>query len=200
MISRSDWQGGIEYFEAIDTKELDSDLRGIPDTIIPSNSIKSYNMRSKPFMKVKLRNDTLVKSITEKSAIQLRVKGTSYVLELARFDHYIKLKDGWSKVPKVSWGASLFDPAWNKFLGNQLVSKTRQRSPSPYQGLACLFPPTVGTEQSNVDADDESGFREFIEIVRIISDILGTDERLSGIDPGTRSSTNLLDADLGMLF
>lgn len=161
------------------------------------NTIKSCNIRSKPCKKVTFKDQPFLRSIVEKAAIQLRVKGTNYIFELARFDYYRKMQSQWSEKPQVSWGASLFDPAWNRYLGTKLLSKNSYRGPEPYEGLACLFPPANSDEYS---AHNEKGFCEFLEIVRHIAGILGPGEGWSGMDPDYRDQTSPLDVDLGLIF
>ncbi|KAJ5246793.1 hypothetical protein N7468_001776 [Penicillium chermesinum] len=195
----ADWQADIEYFETVDVKYIDQKLATFAELVMPTEAIKSCNIGSKPVKKFVFPDEPFVKSFEEKAAIQLKIKGTDYVFELARFDKYSKERGSWTKTPTVSWGASLFDPAWSKVLGSQLQSRTRFRTPEPYQGLAQLFP-TANGANTPADPNDSTGFWEFIEIVRRIAEVLGCEQTWSPMDPDVRDMNNVLDINLGLLF
>lgn len=150
--------------------------------------------------KVLFNQDAPVSNFIEKSAVQLTVKGTKYVLELARFDRYTQRTLGWTSTPDVAWGATLFNPGWDAALGASIRSfatdpKDTARRVGDFESF---FPPSG----ANLDSGDE-GFWEYMKLVHDISGLLGLSkgdfERLSEGSLKQRMA-GLMDVDFGMLF
>jgi hypothetical protein len=114
----------------------------------------------------------LISKLIQKTAIQFRVKGTEYVLELARFEESRYSSVGrirWTP-PNVQWGARLLSPRWNG-----LIEQNRRQQ---QLGVETLFP-TV------------TAFEDFLKILKTISGILGVDNEGEG---------GVLESELGTLF
>ncbi|KAJ5777316.1 hypothetical protein N7520_000562 [Penicillium odoratum] len=198
---RSDWQGDIEIFEPLHNDQTNEKLVNFLHSIRFNNRPKMHGMATKPQKKVMCAPVAPLSGYTEKSAIQLLVKGTKYVFEMARFDRYTQSLGAWSSTPTVSWGASLFDPSWDAALGADIKSyatdpKYTANQLGPFE---CFFPP----QNAPVTEGDNKGFLQYIEIVYKISDLLGLSE--DEFEKLTEDSiklrlAELIDVDLGMLF
>lgn len=164
------------------------------------NKLRVHGMATNPRKKVLFNQDTSVSSFIEKSAIQLTVKGTKYVLELARFDRYTRRTLGWTTTPDVAWGATLFNPGWDAALGASIRSfatdpKDTARRVGDFESF---FP----QEAASLDGDNE-GFWGYLKLVHDLSGLLGLSkqdfERLSENSIKQRM-VGLMDVELGMLF
>lgn len=161
-------------------------------------------MTAKPERKVIFPASAPVSRFVEKTAIRFRVKSTSYILEIARYDQYERVLDKnlpglpgeFSKVPSTSWAASLFDPNWDNLLGQHAslpVGAPTQYSPE----LNAFFPPQEQSEAS----DQSASFWQFVDMVKKVARLLGashfpstSSEQRSGnraaskIDPSPRET------------
>lgn len=150
--------------------------------------------------KVTFNHDAPVSNFIEKSAVQLTVKGTKYVLELARFDRYTRRALGWTTTPAVAWGATLFNPGWDAALGASIRSfATDPKDTARRVGeFDSFFPQNAAT----LDGGDE-GFWEYMKLVHDLSGLLGLSkqdfEKLSE-DSVKQKMAGLMDVELGMLF
>lgn len=151
-------------------------------------------LTAKPKRKVIFPDSAPVARFIEKMAVRYRVKGTKYVLEVARYDEYrraagpgrptqdpSKIHVPMSDIPFTSWGASLFNSNWDNLLG--------QHANLPVGG-ATRYAPSLGTFFPNSDtdtSDKSSSFSEFIELVRRVAELLGSG-RAVGTVPSSKSS------------
>lgn len=117
----------------------------------------------------------------EKGALQFKIKGTSYILELIRFDEYKPMPSVQREVSmrhSATWAATLFNPQW----AIELESK------NPGESIEAFFPSSSGAK-----AGSREGFWEFLMIVRKVADLLEC--------PRTeKDGSELLQADFGTLF
>lgn len=220
----------MEFHE---TKSIDAALRAFSHSIAFRCSTDIRVLTAKPKRKVIFPSTAPVSRFIEKTAIRYRLKGTQYVLEIARYDEYRRamvpafpgqnppaLSGPISEVPFTSWGASLFDANWDNLLGqhaNLPVGLSTRYTPD----LDTFFPPK---QQGN--GDKAEGFWQFIELVKQISELLGSDRakpdsKVSGTDTSSMTSeeskgdaaskgvselqvreviNRMMDGDLGTLF
>lgn len=164
---------------------------------------------SKPHRKVRFGPAVTVARFVEKAALRFRVKGTPYILELARFDEYRPIETlqlvvwnrpatpppvEWSSSPRVSWGASLLAPDWDNMLGGQ--ANLGAGYVAQHRGdLSAFFP-----SADEADMDDAAGFWKLMEVVQKIADLLGPAQTTSSSNNGYQDMTDLLDIEMGTLF
>lgn len=138
-------------------------------------------MTAPPQRKVIFPDSAPVSRFIEKTAIRYRLKGTQYILEIARYDEYMRtavpafpgqnpptLMGRISEVPLTSWGASLFDSNWDNLLGqhaNLPVGLSTQYTPN----LDTFFPPNAQSDT----AENPQGFWQFIDLVKQVAQLLG---------------------------
>ncbi|KAJ6006183.1 hypothetical protein N7451_004127 [Penicillium sp. IBT 35674x] len=197
---RSDWQADIELFEPLHNDQMSDNLGSFLHSIRFDNKLRVHGMATNSRKKVLFNNDAPVSHFIEKSAIQLNVKGTKYVLELARFDRYTRRTLGWTTTPDVAWGATLFNPGWDAALGASIRSfATDPKDTARRVGdFETFFPRSA----ASLDGENE-GFWEYLKLVHDLSGLLGLSkqefERLSesSIKQGM---AGLMDVELGMLF
>ncbi|KAJ5898198.1 hypothetical protein N7504_008486 [Penicillium tannophilum] len=197
---RSDWQADIELFEPLHNDQMSEKLGSFLHSIRFDNKLRVHGMATNPRKKVLFNQDTSVSSFIEKSAIQLTVKGTKYVLELTRFDRYTRRTLGWITTPDVAWGATLFNPGWDTALGASIRSFATDPKDTAIRvgDFESFFP----QEAASLDGDNE-GFWEYLKLVHDLSGLLGLSkqdfERLSENSIKQRMA-GLMDVELGMLF
>lgn len=187
-------------FEPLHGDEVQENLTEFLRTVRFDNRIRVHGMTVAPRRKVLFDPNSPVASFIEKASVQLKIKRTNYVFELARFDRYTRTPSGWTTVPTVSWGATLFDPNWDIVLGSGLnLDENSPKEPEKYVGHFRSFFPCK--DRTGPDSE-EHGFWELIGIVDKVSGLLGATEDApegSSTDLGEMNS-ELLSAELGMLF
>lgn len=222
---RCDWQIEIKSLEFHQTQSIDAALRAFSHSIGFQCTTDIGVLTAKPKRKVTFPGTAPVSRFIEKTAIRYRLKGTQYILEIARYDEYRRammpafpgqnpptLSGPISEVPFTSWGASLFDSNWDNLLGqhaNLQVGLSTRYTPD----LDRFFPPK---EQSD-SGDKTAGFSQFLDLVKQVSELLGSDRvklepstgrKASGADTfsttseenGDAASKKMMDGDLGTLF
>ncbi|KAJ5279779.1 hypothetical protein N7478_005151 [Penicillium angulare] len=201
--ARCDWQGDIELFEPLNDDDIQVNLTEFLKTVRFDNRIHVHGMALVPRRKVLFDWKAPVASFVEKASVQLKIKGTSYVLEVARFDRYTSTSSGWERTasPTVTWGATLFDPYWDIVLGSGLnMEGNAPRRPEKYMGnFRSLFPPRANMSPDN----DEGGFWDLIGFVDKVSELLSaTKDVREGPSSDLDKDINpeLLDVELGTLF
>ena len=120
--------------------------------------------------------------LVEKSAVRYRLKGTNYVLELARYDEYRRVAAPLmetgnnlnlgtvhriSTEPITTWGASLFDLQWDNTLGKHANFNL---------GCAADWSPSLSTFFPSEDPSDiRQGFNQFVETTKRVATLLGSE-------------------------
>ena len=140
-------------------------------------------------MNIAVPKDTPDARIVKKSAIRFKVKGTSLILEFARFDVYRR-----SAFFKSYSSATLFNPNWDSLMGSQSRA-TDGRAQSHGTGLEAFFPSTRGD-----NAHEGAGLREVLQAVQGISKLLGGPEIGLSEPAKAESMAGLMDVELGTLF
>lgn len=201
---RSDWQLEVKALELCPEKDISPELEKFTRSIGFQWNPNAKNIGCPPQRKARFSYGSPVKRFVEKATIQLQVKDSPHVFELARFDEYTYAAGHWSMTPKVSWGASLFNPSWDDILGEQADVKVLDISKD---GCLSVFFPPPGDDQEQTDkqktddelrkeaeirkVDEENQLGLFMSTVQKIARMLG--------NPGAEMS-DLLDTDLGSLF
>ncbi|EAW07763.1 uncharacterized protein ACLA_024790 [Aspergillus clavatus NRRL 1] len=178
---RSDWQLEIKALEFYETSSIDAALKLFSHSINFRRTANIDDISAKPQRKVLFPHSAPVARFVEKTAIRYRLKGTKYILEIARYDEYSRTTvpayrgqnpptviGAISEVPSTSWGASIFDPNWDNLLGqhaNLPVGHTARYTPT----LSTFFPPKEQTAAGKC-----VGFWELIDLVRQVAGLFGT--------------------------
>ncbi|KAE8355587.1 hypothetical protein BDV28DRAFT_146037 [Aspergillus coremiiformis] len=193
---RADWQLEIKSLEFYETLSIDAALKSFSHSIDFRRTATIGDISAKPQRKVIFPNTAPVSRFVEKTAIRYRLKGTKYILEIAKYDEYSRLKvDAFQgqasapvllmgeicEVPSTSWGASIFNSNWDNLMGEQAnlsVGHAAQYTPD----LDTFFPPKVSS-----DSDDKSvGFWEFVGLVKLVAEVLGPARTSSSSDNTTK--------------
>lgn len=194
----------MKALELCPEKDISPELEKFMRSIGFQWNPNAKNIGCSPQRKARFSYGSPVKRFVEKATIQLQVKDSPHVFELARFDEYTYAAGHWSMTPKVSWGASLFNPSWDDILGEQADVKVLDISKD---GCLSVFFPPPGDDQEQTDkqktddelrkeaeirkVDEENQLGLFMSTVQKIARMLG--------NPGAEMS-DLLDTDLGSLF
>lgn len=118
--------------------------------------------------------------------MRYRLKGTSYVLEVARYDEYCNVLAGTSELtetPVTSWGALIFDLQWDNMLGqhaNFRLGHTAEWIPS----LNTFFP-DLDIEDA---ADMGTGFDQFIELAKRVALVLSPGPQNGAVNVVSKSA------------
>lgn len=197
---KSDWQIDIDVFEPVDRGDsrITSEMEIFASTIMLEMKSRSLSPGiTRPAPRENLPNNAPVSKFIEKMALQLRVRETGLILELARFTEFKRFPGStsqWIRAPIVSRVATLFNPTWNRLLNG----KTKFDA-SNYEehdgGLTAFFPPSCATSEPEPD----DGFWEFIEVVEKISTLLKPSEETRDAEV-EKNMEGLFSVDLGMLF
>ncbi|OGM47547.1 hypothetical protein ABOM_004195 [Aspergillus bombycis] len=180
---RADWQLEIKSLEFYETSSIDAALKSFSHSISFRRTTTIGDISAKPKRKVIFPSSAPVSRFVEKTSIRYRLKGTKYILEIARYDEYSRLKTDALQgkapapafmtgeicdVPSSSWGASIFGSNWDNLMGDQAnlpVGHSARHSPE----LHTFFPP-----KTTSDSDDKNvGFWEFICLVKRVAEVLG---------------------------
>ncbi|CAI7664010.1 unnamed protein product [Penicillium discolor] len=201
---RSDWQLEVKALELCPEREMTPELDKFIHSVGFQWSPNAKNIGCAPQRKARFSYGSPVKRFVEKAAIQLRVKESPHVFELARFDEYTYAAGHWSTAPKVSWGASLFNPSWDDILGEQADAKPVDISKDGC--LSVFFPPPEDDQEQTDKQKTDDEIRKEAEIRKI-------DEEkqlcvfMSAVQKIARMLANsgaempeVLETDLGSLF
>ncbi|KUM59897.1 hypothetical protein ACN42_g7232 [Penicillium freii] len=201
---RSDWQLEVKALELCPEREMTPELDKFIHSIGFQWSPNAKNIGCAPQRKARFSYGSPVKRFVEKASIQLRVKESPHVFELARFDEYTYAAGHWSTTPKVSWGASLFNPSWDDILGEQADVKPVDISKD---GCLSVFfpPPEDGQQQTDKQKTDdeirkEAGIRKRDEEEQL-SGFMSAVQKIARMlaNPGAEMP-EVLETDLGSLF
>ncbi|KAJ6190604.1 hypothetical protein N7519_000625 [Penicillium mononematosum] len=201
---RSDWQLEVKALELCPENEIPPDLDKFMRSIGFQWNANAKSIGSAPKRKARFSYGSPVKRFVEKATIQLQVKDSPHVFELARFDEYTYATGQWSMNPKVSWGASLFNPDWDDILGEQADIKVLDVSKDAC--LSVFFPPPGdGEEQTNKPKTDDE-LRKEAEIRKVEEEkqlglFMSTVQQVARMlgNPGAEMP-DVLETDLGSLF
>ncbi|KAE8376290.1 hypothetical protein BDV26DRAFT_282750 [Aspergillus bertholletiae] len=193
---RADWQLEIKSLEFHETSSIDAALKSFSHSISFRRTTSTGDISAKPKRKVIFSSSAPVSRFVEKTSIRYRLKGTQYILEIARYDEYSRLKrDAFQgrapapalltgeicDVPSTSWGASIFNSNWDNLMGEQAnlqVGHAARHSPE----LDTFFPSKI---MSNPDGN-AAGFWEFVGLVQRVAEILGPAQTQSNSESTAR--------------
>ncbi|RJE19427.1 hypothetical protein PHISCL_08230 [Aspergillus sclerotialis] len=178
-LERCDWQIETKSLGYYDPTSVDAVLTAFSNSIRLRSDTDIGTLTGKPQRNVIFPASVPVSRVVEKMAVRYRLKGTTYVLEIARYDEYAPnvasaspnvnqpTQEQMAEAPSTSWGASLFDSNWDNLLGqhgNLPIGVSTRYSPD----LSTFFPPEEPDNE-----DKKAGFRRFIGLVRQVAEILG---------------------------
>lgn len=149
----------------------------------------SHSIRFRPGAKLEIRaniprkvifsNSVPVKRLVEKTAMRYRIKGTTYILEVARYDEYFSVFAGTTELaetPVTSWGALIFDLQWDNMLGQHANFRL---------GHTAEWVPSLHTFFPNLDiggtAGMGTGLEQFVELARRVSLVLSPGSLTSAV-------------------
>ncbi|KAJ5862829.1 hypothetical protein N7455_006897 [Penicillium solitum] len=201
---RSDWQLEVKALELCPEREMTPELDKFIHSVGFQWSPNAKNIGCAPQRKARFSYGSPVKRFVEKAAIQLRVKESPHVFELARFDEYTYAAGHWSTTPKVSWGASLFNPSWDDILGEQADVKPVDISKDGC--LSVFFPPPEDDQEQTDKQKTDDEIRKEAEIRKIdeekqLSVFMSAVQKIARMlaNPGAEMP-EVLETDLGSLF
>lgn len=144
-------------------------------------------LSTKPRRRVIIPDWAPVCRVIEKAAVQYRLKGTDYTLEIARYDEYRRNSPSirMSDVPSSTWGASIFSANWDNLLGqhaNVKVGKVASWTPT----LNTFFQAREGQDPSDMQA----GFWRFISLAKDVAALLGKHQEKSAQTDATNISVS----------
>ncbi|KAK2872072.1 hypothetical protein FQN49_002574 [Arthroderma sp. PD_2] len=177
---RSDWQLEIKALEFQEPSTIEQSLREFSHSI-RFNPEEMPDLSGPGKQRVSFSNRVPISRYVEKTALRYRLKGTNYILELARYDEYTRVQlsaaqlllqgpsmNHMSTTPVTSWGASIFDLQWDNMLGQHAnfgVGHNADWSPS----LNTFFPCFGDADPSDL----RSGFNSFMPLVKQVASLLG---------------------------
>ncbi|KAJ9291149.1 hypothetical protein DTO280E4_4412 [Paecilomyces variotii] len=178
---RADWQLEIKALQFHEPANIGAALKDFSHAIGFEFDATSSGITAPPKRRVTFPPTAPVSRFVEKTALRYRLKGTNYILEIARYDEYrrtgIQFSQGQVQIsnpgpilnaPFTTWGASIFGLDWDNLLGehaNMGVGHSASWSPN----LKTFFPPKAKTNPT----DTSSGFWEFVNLVKDVAELLG---------------------------
>jgi hypothetical protein len=177
----SDWQLEIKALEFQDAASIEKSLGSFTSSIRFKSEAARGGLIAEPKRKVLFATGAPVSRLIEKSALRYILKGTNYVLELARYDEFRRVglhvdqgdpqqhanADGISDVPVTYWGASMYDMEWDNKLG-QHANFGVGHSAGWHPTLNTFFPDWNDPDTGN----NRSGFHQFLSLVGEVSKLL----------------------------
>ncbi|KAJ9491716.1 hypothetical protein VN97_g1520 [Penicillium thymicola] len=201
---RSDWQLEVKALELCPEREMSPELDKFIRSIGFQWSPNAKNIGCAPQRKARFSYGAPVKRFVEKATIQLQVKDSPHVFEIARFDEYTYAAGHWSTTPKVSWGASLFNPSWDDILGEQTDVKPVDISKDGC--MSVFFPPPEDDEEQTDKPKTDDEIRKEAEARKIdeekqLSVFMSAVQKIARMlaNPGAEMP-EVLETDLGSLF
>lgn len=189
---RSDWQLEVKSLEFKESTSIDLALKTFSHSIRFRRSTTMGDICAEPRRKVMFPQTAPVARFVEKTAMRYRLKGTKYILEIARYDEYSRINaQGYpeqnlasigneiSEVPVTTWGASLFDPNWDNLLGGHANLSVGQ-SAAYNTDLDTFFP-----SQASSFEGKHTGFWELLSLVKQVAAVLGS----KSVSPNSSSSS-----------
>ncbi|KGO73497.1 hypothetical protein PITC_048350 [Penicillium italicum] len=201
---RSDWQLEVKALELCTEREMSPDLDKFMRSIGFQWNPNAKSIGCAPQRKARFSYGSPVKRFVEKATIQLQVKNSPHVFELARFDEFTYATGHWSMTPKVSWGASLFNPSWDDILGEQADVGALK---IPQEGcLSVFFPPPEDDQEQTGKQKAEDEIRKEAEIRKMdeekqLGAFMSVVQKVARMlaNPGAEMP-EVLETDLGSLF
>ncbi|KAK1150153.1 hypothetical protein N8T08_000052 [Aspergillus melleus] len=222
---RSDWQLEVKSLEFYEASSVNVSLKAFSHLINFRRSTTMHDIFAEPQRKVMFSQSAPVARFVEKTAMRYRLKGTEYILEIARYDEYSRVNtqefpeqsmatmvSEISDVPSTSWGASVFNPKWDNLLGGH-ANLSVGHSAAYSMNLDTFFP----AQKESPFEGKHTGFWEFVSLVRQIAAVLGSTPVPPNAAPNTsfipkftnkkksrpashEGSSGLMQTDLGTLF
>lgn len=149
------------------------------------DGVMQESLLAEPQRRAMLPDGFPVRRLVEKAAIQYPIKGTEYVLEIARYDTYVK-KSGFGKSnmnfepPSSSWGATVYGVNWDENLAKLAGKKEVQE-----MGFKSVLDPFFSPK---INDGSKAGFQGFVDVVKEVAWVLGHNEEVQ--------QRSLLDDDL----
>lgn len=183
----------LEFLEPVPEENISHAQRKFANGVKLDPMHRGTPLTSKPGRKIFFQENVSISKFIQKTAVHFRVKGTDYVLELARFEEFKKSITGhtrWTPLT-VRWGASMVNPMWKRILSDRALRNADDL------GFDTFFPKGKG------DGRSDCSFEKFLKVVKVISEMLSPLPR-SGETPlgddDEVNSTGVLGAELGTLF
>ncbi|KAI5310808.1 hypothetical protein KEM55_001576 [Ascosphaera atra] len=187
---RSDWELAIKApGQQIEGSSISRSLKEFSSFVqLERTETDEANAPGKRRVSFPIEKSQTLRSIQEKTAWRFRVKNSSYVLELARYDTYPCISSVGVMspenefiygVPRVSehsvttWGASLYNTDWDNHLGQNAHSK-RGENVHWKPSLKSFFP----SQTQNPGGDVQAGFYEFVDLVGEVAQLLRPEHKL----------------------
>ncbi|WEW55851.1 hypothetical protein PRK78_001284 [Emydomyces testavorans] len=178
----SDWQLEIRALDFQEPSSIAQSLRAFSHSIhFKPGAVLGF--RQNTGRRVTFSNLVPVNRLVEKTALRYRLKGTSYILEVARYDEYFRAMPGTNEIteiPMTSWGASIFDLQWDNMLGQHANFRLGHKA-EWIPSLSTFFP----SVQIAGPPDVCTGFDQFMELVKRVAFILSPAPK-----PGTVMALN----------
>lgn len=192
----------MEFFEKTEAKgDMEEFVKSIKfNPFIRGNAL----FACEPRRRVYTSDEVTLASVVEKTAVQFQVKNTTYILELARFDQYSG--NHGLNPDRSSWGATLFDPAWDRILkaeGERIRGEAPLEGPTWRQAqldsdpFEAFFP---SDQWPRTDKGEIGGFDEFLVVIQRISELLRPSQDSQKIAESNPSMQGFLNVNLGTLF
>ncbi|KAJ5995155.1 hypothetical protein N7481_002132 [Penicillium waksmanii] len=179
---RADWEIGLDFLEPLAKEDLSEAQIEFANNVKLDPFRGAAPISSQPRRRVMFSDTALISKLIQKTAIQFKVTGTDYVLEVGRFEesqYSLTGRTRWTP-PSIQWGACVTSPRWNNLLNDKKKRLDKL-------GLGSLFPRV-------------SDFHDFLKIVKKISEILGPMPQSGDSDEGNGDLAGVLDSELGTLF
>lgn len=190
---RADWQIDLHLLEPIPEELVSDEQRKFANGVKLEPYYRGSAITARPGKKIVFDPDVSVTKFIQKSAFQLKVKDTDFVLELARYEEFRSSTShvtGWAP-PVVRWGATLLNPHWDQVLRDiDMLDRGIQ--------WHMLF---LGSQYAGNTSNDPA-FQQFLEVIQKVADFLGPVPR-PGEEPPTKEedfTRGVLDAEFGTLF
>lgn len=173
MFRSSSWQIQITADNSIDEAKMVPDIRKFAEGISFSTGPPGTSPVTGDHQLVRFPTDLPVRMFVQKTAFRYRLKNSSYLFEIAKYQQSASSGSGvvcrsseWV-ASNTTWGASFFNEDWDMVLGQNAhlgIGEAGNWKPS----LTTFFPRDVRTSAPGPD----SGFRNFMTEVGKVATLL----------------------------
>lgn len=182
---RADWQFEMRERKILSKQQKSLAMSEFEYQVRFRDGVMQESLLAEPQRRAMLPDGFPVRRLVEKAAIQYPVKETEYVLEVARYDTYVKQSGvGKSNMnfesPESSWGVAVYGVNWDENLAKLAGTKKVQE-----MGFKSVLDPFFSPK---INDGSKAGFQGFLNVVKEVARVLGHDEE--------DKQRSLLDDDL----
>ncbi|CRG85054.1 Ninein-like protein [Talaromyces islandicus] len=168
-VLNADWQFEIKERKVLSAQQKSLAMNEFEHQVRFRDGVMQESLLAEPKRRAMLPDGFPVKRLIEKAALQYRIKGTEYVLEIARYDVYVKQSNAGAsnmsfELPSSSWGLTVHGVNWEENLTKLAGTKEVQQ-----MGFNSVLDPFFSPK---IEYGNKAGFQGFVNVVKEVARVL----------------------------